>query len=113
MSEAFSAHQVVGLNGRSDVLAMDADRHSHDHMLRTFHYLTLNSQQVTPFQGFEAKVVVIEVSCEVDGLVKLFCMGLHKGVDCRIEKRSWSLASILAVVESIGDILDRGTSLLA
>ena len=47
---------------RSRVLAVDADRDAHDHVLRTLGDVAVAAHEVGPFQSFEPKIVVLEVA---------------------------------------------------
>ena len=47
---------------RSRVLAVDADRDAHDHVLGPFRDVAVAAHQVGPLESFEAEVVVLEVS---------------------------------------------------
>lgn len=65
MREEFVTHQLVGLNGGIDVISVDANCHSHQHVLGSFYYFPIDSEQVTPLKSFEAEVVVVEVPGEI------------------------------------------------
>ena len=47
---------------RAHVLAVDADRDAHDHVLRPLGDVAVAAHEVGPLQSFEAEVVVLEVS---------------------------------------------------
>ena len=57
MREQLLRHHVVGLDGGVDVFAVDADRHPHQHVLRTLDNLAVDLQQVAALQGFEPEVL--------------------------------------------------------
>ena len=46
VSEVFGGHEIVGFDCLFNVVAVNADRNTHDHMLRTFSHLTINPQKV-------------------------------------------------------------------
>ena len=46
VSEVFGGHEIVGFDGFFNVLAVDTDGDSHDHVLRTFGDFTVDSQEV-------------------------------------------------------------------
>ena len=47
---------------RPHVLAVDADRDAHDHVLGPFRDVAVAAHQIGPLQRLEAEVVVLEVS---------------------------------------------------
>ena len=102
MREEFMAHQFVGLDGGVDVISVDANRHSHQHMLGSFHYFPIDSEQVAPLKCFEAEVVVVEVPGEVENFVKFLVVFLNYVVDCLVEERSWPVAFVFAGEELLG-----------
>jgi hypothetical protein len=57
VSKELLRHQVVGLDGGVNVLSMDADGYTHQHVLRTFDNFPFDFQQVTSFEGFEPEVL--------------------------------------------------------
>merc|ERR1719234_1894906 len=70
MSEKLLGEQVIGLNGCLYVLTMDANRHPHQHLLRSLHHLTVDLQQVRPLRSLEAKVLVLKVPVIDNGRVQ-------------------------------------------
>jgi hypothetical protein len=50
-------HEVVGLDGRVDVLLVDAHRHAHEHLLGPLADLAVHAEQVGALEGLEAEVV--------------------------------------------------------
>lgn len=48
MCEPAFTQQMVRLNGAVDVCLVDPHGHSHQHVLRSLHYLAVDSQQVRP-----------------------------------------------------------------
>ena len=65
------------LDDGSDVILVDADSDTHQHVLRSLHNLLVDLEQVRPLEGLEPKVVVAEVTLRVDRLVE----GLGVGLD--------------------------------
>ena len=59
MREVAFGHEVVGLNDAIYVVAMNADCHSHDHVLRTLSDATVDSEEVGPFESLETKAVIV------------------------------------------------------
>ena len=57
MGEKLLGHQVVRLDGRIDVFAVDTDGDTHQHVLRTFDNFSIDLQQVAPLQRLEAEVL--------------------------------------------------------
>ena len=70
MGEPALRHQIIGLDGRVDVLLVDAHRHAHQHVLGPLHHLAFEAQQVAPLQGFEAEEVVVVVPVVDDGRIQ-------------------------------------------
>ena len=62
MCEEFPGHQVIGLHSRCYIAAVDATRCTHDKVLWPLHTLSVHTKEIWFFQGFEAKVVVPEVT---------------------------------------------------
>ncbi len=57
VSEQPFRHHIVGLDGGIDVLAMNANGDSHEHVLRPLDYLAVNLQQVAALQSLEPEVL--------------------------------------------------------
>ena len=51
-------HQIVRFDGGLDVVLMDTNRDSHQHLLRAFDHFAVDLKQVGPLECFEAKIVV-------------------------------------------------------
>ena len=49
------AHEVVGFDRAVNVFAMNAYRHTHQHVLRTLSYATINTKQVRSLQSLESE----------------------------------------------------------
>ena len=85
---------------RAHVLAVDADRDAHDHVLGPFRDVAVAAHQVGPLQSFEPKIVVFEVAVVDDRAVDLVLVrpaavsrdagGLHMIVSRR-EGGRWSV----------------------
>ena len=71
MREVLLGHELVGLDGGVDVLAVNADRNSHNHVLGPLRDLAVAAHQVATFEGLEAEVVVLEVAVVDDRPVDL------------------------------------------
>jgi hypothetical protein len=50
------AHQVVGLDDLVDVLSPDPDSDTHDHVLRTFSNLAIDSEEVRSLERLETEL---------------------------------------------------------
>lgn len=81
MSEMLGGHQVVCLYSFLDIFAMDADSHSHDHVLRSLGHLAIDPEQIRSLQGLEAKVLVAEITVIDHGRVKLLLVLFDDLVD--------------------------------
>jgi hypothetical protein len=58
MGKVSLAHQVVSLDNLVNVLSPDSNRNTHDHVLRTFGDLSIDSKQVRSFEGLETELQV-------------------------------------------------------
>ena len=56
---------------RPHVLAVDADRDAHDHVLGPFRDVAVAAHEVGPLQSFEPKIIVLEVAVVDDRAVDL------------------------------------------
>mmetsp|Transcript_35211 Transcript_35211/g.80625 ORF Transcript_35211/g.80625 Transcript_35211/m.80625 type:complete len:210 (+) Transcript_35211:1264-1893(+) len=99
MCEVLLGHQVVRLYGRLDVWAMNATRHPHEHVLRAFHNLATDAQEVCTLECLEAKVVKAKVSFIVDCRIKLCSICFHKAPQLLAEKRCISSLLISEAME--------------
>lgn len=55
MSEVSFRHEIVGLDDALDVGTVDANRNTHDHVLRPFGDVLIDSEEVGTLQRLEAK----------------------------------------------------------
>eukprot|EP00962_Isochrysis_galbana_P021947 scaffold6503_cov115-Isochrysis_galbana.AAC.3 len=62
MGEPLLRHEVVRLDGRVQVVLMDANRDPHQHVLRSLHHLAFHPEKVGLLERLEAKEVVLEVA---------------------------------------------------
>jgi hypothetical protein len=96
VSEPFLADQVVGLDHGVDVVQVYSERDSHDHLLRPFDRGSMDLEQVGFLEGFEAKVIVVQVPRVVNGSVKALLVLLDNFVNIVGDE-----AGILSVVADI------------
>lgn len=73
MSEVPLAHQVVGLDDLVDVLSPDTNSDTHDHVLRTFSNLAIDSEEVRSLECLET-----ELFCRY-----MSSLDLHSQASCR------------------------------
>jgi hypothetical protein len=52
---------MVSFKSSFDIIFVDANGHTHQHVLRSFHNLSIDFEKVRPLQGFETKVIIIKV----------------------------------------------------
>ena len=71
VSKILHAHEVVGLEGSVDVIAVNADGDTHEHMLWSLDSLAIDLHQIRSLQSLEAEVVVLVVSIMDDRAVQL------------------------------------------
>lgn len=108
MSEEFSAHQVVGLNCQFNVIFMNSQGNSHEHMLGSFYNFSIDFEKVSSFKSFEAKEIESKVPLKVNGFVDFLVMLMNDLVNPVREKGSFSSTLVFTVVELIGDVEDGG-----
>jgi hypothetical protein len=53
-----SAYEVVSLYSFRNVLAVDTDSHTHQHVLRTLSDLPIDAEEVRALEGLEAKIIL-------------------------------------------------------
>lgn len=53
-----------------DIFAMDTNRNSHQHVLRSFSNFSIDFHQIWAFKSFESKIVVIEIATILDSAIK-------------------------------------------
>ena len=82
------AHQVVSLEDLLDVVPVNADGNTHDHVLRPLGNLAVDAEEVTPLEGLVSKVVVREIARVVDGGIKGLLVGQNVAVSILTEERS-------------------------
>jgi hypothetical protein len=72
VSEPTLRKEVVGFNGRFDIVFVDTDRDTHEHVLRAFYYTAVDAEEVGTLEGLETKVIVIKITIVDDFRVKTF-----------------------------------------
>ena len=82
-------------------------------MLRPLHDFPVDLEQVGPFQCFEAEEIKAKVSFEVDGSIELLVVIADDLVNFLGEERRIAAALVLAVIELLGYLFDRGLGLLS
>ena len=109
MCKVFAGHQIVCLDRALNVVTVDSDRHTHDHVLWTFCDLAIEAEEVRSLEGLESEVLVVEVSVVDNGRVELGLM-LHDAVVCFFADHRRQLA--ISRVDVVVEILDHGGELL-
>jgi len=61
VGEPAFAESVVRFNDRFEVVFVNANGHTHQHVLRTLDDFAIDFEQVAPLEGFESEVIVVEV----------------------------------------------------
>ena len=74
MGEMFGGHEIVGFNDLLDVIAVNPNSNTHDHVLWSFGDFAIDSQEIGPLHCLEAKVVVVEILVIDNGRVEFFGM---------------------------------------
>ena len=70
VSKVFFGHEIVRVDGRLYIIAVDAHSDAHQHMLRTFGGKIVDFQEIGTFEGFETKEIVVEITIVNDGRVE-------------------------------------------
>ena len=92
VSEVLGGHEIIGFDGFFDVIAVNTDRDSHDHVLWTFSDFTVDSQEVgalssvrkwvrSYLHSLESKVVVVKVLVVDDCRIKFLGVS-HDDIVC-------------------------------
>lgn len=81
MREVFVGHEIVRLNSRLNVLTVNSDGNSHNHVLRTLDNLAIKAEKVRALKCLEAKVLVIEIPIIYNSRVQL-CFMFYNGFVC-------------------------------
>mmetsp|Transcript_19727 Transcript_19727/g.38612 ORF Transcript_19727/g.38612 Transcript_19727/m.38612 type:complete len:405 (-) Transcript_19727:253-1467(-) len=105
VGEELLRHELVCLNGTVDVILVDANGHTHEHVLRALSDLTVKAQKVGPFEGLEAEKVVLEVAVVVDGSVDAVLVSHDNVVDVFSNERGIFAIAGVDVVAELGDCL--------
>ncbi len=71
MGEVLLRHEVVRLDGTLDVLAVDTNSDTHEHVLGSLGDLAVDAEEVGTLERLEAEEVVVEVALVDDGRVEL------------------------------------------
>ena len=58
MSKVSLRHEMVGLDNPFDIFAMNTNSDTHDHLLRSLSYSTIDSEQIGSFEGFETEAKI-------------------------------------------------------
>ena len=72
MSEPPLTHKIVSLNDGVNILLVNANSHSHDHMLWSLYNFAMNFQKIRPLKGLEAEIVIVPVSSIIKSTLQSF-----------------------------------------
>ena len=64
---------------------MNAYGYSHEHVLWTLYYLSIQTDEVAFFQSFVPKIVVAEVTLVIDRLIEFRCVLLNNSIDLSVQ----------------------------
>lgn len=107
MSKPFLTYQIISFDGTLHISFMNSDGNPHDHVLRPLHNLAVDLQQVRLLKSLEAKVVVVQVSLIVNGLIKKVSIVHYNFVDIfSNETRTFTKFVLVAVklLNNIGEL---------
>ena len=68
---------------------VNTDRNTHEHVLRSFSNLSIESKEIRAFKGLETKIVVIEISVVIDVIVQNLSVGHDDIID--FSGNQWSM----------------------
>jgi len=88
MSKVSLRHEMIGPDDPFDIFAMNANGDTHDHVLRSLSYSTIDSEKIRPFEGFKAKAEIFGISACGDPNDKILLVVVKIAVvdDCGIEQ---------------------------
>ena len=72
MREPLVTHQMIRLNGSLDVMFVDANTHSHEHVLGSLCYLSVNLEKIRSLESLVPEVIIVKVSLEIDSTLQNF-----------------------------------------
>lgn len=101
--KVFARHQVVCLDSTLDVLAVNTNSYTHNHMLWALCNLAVEAQKVGSLKSLESEVLVVEVPIVDNGRVELGLV-LHDTFVCCLADHGGSLLiSRVHIVVEVGD----------
>jgi hypothetical protein len=80
MSEPEVTHHIVGFEGGLEIVEVNADTDSHQHMLRSLYNLFSIFHQIRALERLEPEIVVVEVPREIEVLLDLLSVFLDHSV---------------------------------
>ena len=80
-------HELIHLQGGIEVVLVDADGHSHEHLLRPLNNDAIALEKVRALERLEAKVVVLEVALVVHGGIEALRVGHDDLIDIVRDER--------------------------
>lgn len=107
MGEPPFGHQVVGLDSTRDVVLVDPNANSHEHVLGTLRDLSINTKQIASFQRLEPEEVIVLVARVVDCGLVCFSVLADDLEDVVSDQRSWS-SYLVGVIVQICDDVEEG-----
>src|SRR5690606_36831102 len=85
-------HMVVSLDCLLNIIAVDSNSNTHDHMLRTLGDLSVNTEKVGSLKGLESEVIVAEVTIVNNGGIEFIGMAHNRFI--RLLANHWRRSSI-------------------
>ena len=101
MSEPLLRHEVVGLESCLEIVQVDSDGGTHEHVLGTLHDLALAFEKVGALESFKAEEIVLEVAGIVDDLIDSLVIGLDHLISVFGEEGCVTALLVLVIVKLV------------
>jgi hypothetical protein len=72
VSEPTLREEMVGFNGRFDIVFVDTNSDTHKHVLRALYNTAVDTEEVGAFEGLETEIIVIKITIVDDFRVETF-----------------------------------------
>src|SRR5258705_171432 len=60
MSKVSLRHEMVGLDDPLNIISVNANGDTHDHLLRSFSYSTIDSEEIGSFESFKTEAEIVK-----------------------------------------------------
>ena len=76
MSEVFVGQEIIGFNDSGNIITMNANSDTHEHVLGALGNLSVHLEEIRLFQGLESKVLKVEITIVNDSSIE-FILVFH------------------------------------